>query len=156
MHTALTMQRSTPCRYVPCALLAALLLPSAGHAEIYKWVDVQGQTHYSERKADAGNARTVEVKPAPAPPPQASAPQEDWRAWSRAAPPSQTATGGPPYGPPAARPRSVSGGRENGTDASRCTLARDVLGGTLRHSNGKPIDQYDRDVAQNDIKSFCK
>lgn len=132
------------------ALAALLLLPSAGHAEIYKWVDAKGQTHYSEQKADAGNAKTVEVKPAPAPP-QAAAPQEDWRAWSRATPPTQTARGAP-YGPP----RSVSGGRENGTDASRCALARDVLAGALKHSNGKPLDQYDCDVAQNDVKSFCK
>jgi hypothetical protein len=30
---------------------------------------------------------------------------------------------------PAGRPRSLSGGREDGTDASRCTLARDMLNG---------------------------
>ncbi|MDQ0013397.1 hypothetical protein J2W23_001776 [Variovorax boronicumulans] len=149
------MQSPNPAWHVLSAALAALLLPSASHAEIYKWVDAKGQTHYSERKADAGDARTVEVKPAPAPP-QSAAPKEDWRAWSRATSPTQTATGVPPYGPPVARPRSVSGGRENGTDASRCALARDVLAGLLQHSNGKPIDQYDRDVAQNDIKSFCK
>jgi len=149
------MQSPNPAWHVLGAALAALLPPSAGHAEIYKWVDAKGQTHYSERKTEAGDAKTVQVKPAPAAP-QASAPKEDWRAWSRATPPTQTATGAPPYVPPAARPRSVSGGRENGTDASRCALARDVLAGLLRHSNGKPLDQYDRDVAQNDVKSFCK
>lgn len=150
------MQSPNPAWHVVLgAALAALLLPSAGHAEIYKWIDAKGQTHYSERKADAGDARTVEVKPAPAPP-QAAAPKEDWRAWSRATPSTQTTTGASPSGPPVARPRSVSGGRENGTDASRCALARDVLAGVLQHGNGKPLDQYDRDVAQNDVKSFCK
>ena len=41
------------------------------------------------------------------------------------------------------------------TDANRCRLARDVLSGAARHSNGKPTDQNDREIAQRDIGSFC-
>jgi glutaredoxin len=34
-------------------VLLALLLPAAGlHAEIYKWVDEQGQVHYSDQKPE--------------------------------------------------------------------------------------------------------
>lgn len=55
----------------------------------------------------------------------------------------------------AAMPRPLSGGKENGTDASRCALARDVLSGAVRHRNGTPTDANDREVAQNDIRAFC-
>lgn len=34
-------------------ILLALLIPAAGlHAEIYKWVDEQGQVHYSDQKPE--------------------------------------------------------------------------------------------------------
>jgi Domain of unknown function (DUF4124) len=48
-------------------LIAALLLPSAGaNAEIYKWVDEHGQTHYSQQAPASGEAVTIDV---PLPPP---------------------------------------------------------------------------------------
>src|SRR6516225_8260857 len=123
---------------------AALLCVQAGEAQtVYKWKDANGQTHYSQRKEDAGAAAQelkVELpRAAPAAPmPRAPVnpglnwgvqPQPDWAEPSRQAP---------------MPPRSVSGGREDGTDASRCALARDVLNGSVRHRNGNPIDQYDR------------
>jgi hypothetical protein len=51
---------------------------------------------------------------------------------------------------------SESHGREDGSDASRCALARDILKGALRHANGAKIDQYDMDTARNDVQMFCK
>lgn len=37
----------------PLIILLALLLPAADlHAEIYKWVDEQGQVHYSDQKPE--------------------------------------------------------------------------------------------------------
>ena len=153
------MQSSNPGWHVLGAVLASVLFPSIGHAEIYKWVDAKGQTHYTERKADAGDAKTVEVKPPPPPAPQTSTPsQQDWGAWSRSTSssrsPSKESYG--PYGPPVGRTKPLSDGRDHGTDASRCALARDVLSGAVQHRNGKPTDQYDREVAQNDTKAFCK
>ncbi|MBT2300503.1 DUF4124 domain-containing protein [Variovorax paradoxus] len=150
------MQSSNPGWHVLGALLAPLLFPSISHAEIYKWVDAKGQTHYTERKGDAGDARTVELKISPPPePPQTSTPSEYLRAQSKLAHPPQPSTR-KPYRPPMERsPKSLSDGKDHGTDASRCALARDVLSGAVRHGNGKPTDQYDREVAQNDTKAFC-
>jgi hypothetical protein len=53
------------------------------------------------------------------------------------------------------RPESVSGGREGGTDVSRCALAKDVLNGPLKHSNGAPLDASDIKTASQDIRKFC-
>ena len=63
------------------------------------------------------------------------------------------------------RPRDEAGGGagtvvhrggEPETDATRCALARAVAEGTVRHVNDLPIDQHDRDVANNDIRSYCR
>ena len=139
-----------------------MLLPSVALAQaptVFKWTDAQGVVHYSERAPTQSGAPAVPLKvkvdarhkpPAPAP----SAPDtfaEQFRRQAEAKPPS-------PAGPAASRPRVVSesNGTENGTDASRCALARDILKGVLRHANGKPIDQYDLDTARNDIRLFCR
>jgi len=41
------------------------------------------------------------------------------------------------------------------TDASRCTLAQDIMSGQAVHRGGRPTDGYDRNVAGGDIKRFC-
>ena len=53
------------------------------------------------------------------------------------------------------RSESVSGGREGGADVSRCALAKDVLNGSLKHSNGAPLDASDIKTASKDIRKFC-
>lgn len=139
--------------------LATALASCASQAGIYKWVDAKGQVHYSERKSDANGAKTSEVNVLPAPPA------------SPITPPASTEYAGTPSKfvppPPAPQPKleanapsgkppvSLSGGREHGTNTSRCALAKDVLSGAVVHGNGKPTDKYDREVAQNDVKAFC-
>lgn len=142
------------------AAWAALLLgTTAVHADIYKWVDGKGQTHYSERKADANGARTSEVIVPSAPAaPLTSTPSTTYlRASSPLAPPPPpTMAKSPPTAASGKAPPSLSDGREHGSDASRCALAKDVLSGAVVHGNGKPTDKYDREVARNDVKAFCK
>ncbi|WP_414639722.1 DUF4124 domain-containing protein [Aquabacterium sp.] len=137
-----------------CTLIATLIVWQVAHAEVYKWVDDKGQTHYSERKTDAGGAKAAEVRITPPPEaPTTSTPSTDYlRAQSKFAPRPVTPVA-PGYKPPSP---SLSGGREDGSDAARCKLARDVLSGAVRHGNGKPTDQYDREVARNDIRAFCR
>lgn len=136
------------------SIVAALIsfLTSVAHAEIYKWVDEKGQTHYGERKPGAAPTTKVRIQPtaspSAAPPPQA----EKTENWLRPQKPN-TKKAAPPAEPVK---RSRTGGRDDGTDASRCALARDVLDGNLQHANGSPIDQHDIDVAKNDVKLFCK
>jgi len=141
---------------VALGAFTSVLLSSIGHAEIYKWVDAKGQTHYTERKADAGDARTEELKVSP--PPDTSKnftpPTSDWRPRERFGLPT-SAQSPWPYGPPERKgPKAVSDGIDHGTNASRCALARDILSGA-RARRSKPTDAYDREVAQNDIKAFC-
>jgi hypothetical protein len=132
---------------------------SGSHAEIYKWVDANGQTHYSESKATAGKANSVEVKvKAPAPSPdQVKAAREYWQDQDRQLNEREMQRqskkpSGPPMTP---RPKSLSGGVSDSTDASKCNLARDVLSGAVQHRSGAPIDKYDLDTAKNDVRLFC-
>lgn len=46
-------------------VLSALCLAMSAQAEIYKWVDADGQVHYSER-APEGQAEELNIKSAPA------------------------------------------------------------------------------------------
>jgi hypothetical protein len=142
------------------SILAAvvLLVASNSNAQIYKWVDENGRTHYSANKNEAGKAKTDTVKTEPEPNPprdSASSSAEYWKEQERKFRQRQITTRGavPPRMTP--MPRSLSGGRENGTDASRCALARDVLSGSVQHRNGTPTDKYDRDVAEDNVRRFC-
>jgi len=142
------------------AVLSLLLISQPAYAAIYKWVDAAGRTHYSEKQADAGQAKVIELRVAP---PPASAPSshsftQDWqdrekqfqqrqleKEKGRTAKPDRKAT---PKSPPLA-------GSTDDSDATKCNLARDVLSGAVRHGNGAPTDAYDRQVAEGDVANFC-
>ena len=62
------------------AILAALALPAA--AQVYKWVDEQGRTHYGEKPPEGVKATEMGATPSsPAAPtaPAAPAAQPDWK-----------------------------------------------------------------------------
>lgn len=147
-------------RGLSAAALALLLASSTCHAEIYKWVDANGRTHYSERREDAGKAKTVDLKvmTQPTTAPAAKSAQQnrlerERQVYFRQAQKSNERD----YEPPAAAtPKSLSGGISDETDASRCNLARDVISGAVRHPNGLPTDDYDRKIAENDIRTYCR
>jgi hypothetical protein len=139
-------------------LIAVLALPSLAVAEIYKWVDANGRTHFSERPDDAGRAQVVDTKPVTAaraadPATQSEYWQERERQFRQRQVDKQAVK--PPAPAETKPPKSLSGGRAGDTDESRCRLARDILNGSVRHSNGKPTDAYDRDVAASDVRAFC-
>ncbi len=136
-------------------LLMAFITPLA-QADIYKWTDANGQTHYSSNKADANKSVTTQIKVAPAPPvpTNPSATQDALEHERRFKQVSEKPFTPPSYVDPNRR-RSRSGGVEDGSDASRCALARDILDGKFRYGNGKAIDQYGQDTAQNDVRLFC-
>lgn len=144
---------------LPAAGLALFLLSPVSQAQIYKWVDEQGRTHYSERKEDAGKAKVVDLRVTrqPVAAPSKSSPERAIRAQDEV---RMNYVPGPKkqdYTPPEpAPPKSLSGGRADDTDASRCNLARDVVSGAVQHPNGAPIDAYDRQIAENDIRAFCR
>jgi len=119
-----------------------------------------GRTHYSESKADAGKAKAVElkIKSPPAPAQGATSTPQDWQTQERLSRQRQALKQKelPASAATATHPRSLSGGKEDGSDDSRCALARDVLSGAVRHPNGAPTDDYDRQVTENDVRSYCR
>ena len=143
---------------------AQLALPSIGWAEVYKWTDESGQVHYGEKKASTSKAGAKPLiindrKPSAA---EVEAARRHWQLQDQMVNERQAGQDRQPdrrqtvssNGP--AEKSSRSGGKEDGTDASRCNLARDILDGSLRHSNGKPIDKYDLDTARGDVRPFCR
>jgi hypothetical protein len=154
------MKTSNFKQFIFCVCLTLLFVPSTSHAGVYKWVDANGQTHYSEKKEDADKAKALELKVKSEPiSTQATDPlmrnlQEQERQFKTRQGQNQNGNSSRP--PVAARPKSLSDGRVDETsDASRCNLARDVLSGAVKHRSGAPIDENDREVAKNDVRAFC-
>lgn len=125
-------------------------------AEVYKWVDANGQTHYSGTPADAGKSKVVEMRLKVAP--AVTSVANDGKR------PAQVTDGQlpgllsdphPPQKKQAAQPIGLSDGHADGSNASRCNLAKDVLSGAVKHTNGAPTDKYDIQVAQQDVRAFC-
>jgi hypothetical protein len=155
-----TTRRLTLIRLACCLWLLGTSLPAVSAGEIYKWVDENGKTHFSERRDPAGRAQPLQLKPTTQTTSEAAnmPSAEYWqkhetqfrqRQAEKSAAKPETPNSG------AAKPRSRTGGRSDDTDESRCALARDVLSGSLRHQNGEPIDKYDLETAENDVRSYC-
>lgn len=142
------------------ACLSVLLTPLISHAQIYKWVDRNGVTHYSEKKEHASAAKTNElkIKSQPSSTQSANSSTEYWQEQERQLRERQIEKAEknlPQHSQNVPKPKSLSGGRSGDSSASKCNLARDVINGSVRHSNGAPTDKYDREVAENDIRTYC-
>jgi hypothetical protein len=141
-------------------LMAALLLHPASRADIYKWVDANGKTHYSDQKEGAGNAAVgaIRADAAPAPAPKAAAGMPSWqereRDFQRRQREAARALPAQAMRPP--RPGKSYDGNQIDTDQAKCELARDVTSGAARHGNGAVTDANDRQIAAQDIKTFCR
>ena len=139
--------------------LALLGASGAVHADIYKWVDANGVTNYTDNPDLAGGARVQMLKTSAAP---AANPAGTWQQreaeFQRRQRHKLMAPGYRARDDAAARSAVsvVHRGGQPETDATRCALARAVIDGTVRHVNGLPIDQHDRDVANNDIRAYCR
>lgn len=143
------------------SLAAGLLLitvTAAAHAELYKWVDAQGKTHYSDKADGAGKAAVKELRVDQAPAPGKAGGTPDWKKQEEQYRQRQDklAAARPERGSSAyARHEGYRSGKVE-TDDNRCRLARDILSGAARHSGGAPTDANDREVATRDVQSFCR
>lgn len=135
---------------VLAALLLGLLSP-AGHAELYKWVDGNGQVHFSDNKDAAGKAKAQTLK--------IQEPVVVTTTPVRSLQPTETQPAATPK--PATRPTNAQKpvwnprGSEAENDAVKCDLARRVLSGKVKHGNGATTDRYDLEVAERDVRNFC-
>ena len=129
-----------------------LFLASTSVAQMYKWVDANGRTHYSDKKYEAGSkAEEVKVRhskqvapPVPKYNPRSLDEQQEARNAAAEAS-NQTKRGD----------KRSWGGDQVETDATRCALARDILSGVAKHGNGVVTDANDKQVAQNDVSRYC-
>ena len=137
------------------ACLTLLLAAPTSHADIYKWVDADGKTHYSERKDDAGKSKVEEVKIKSSPEATASRPglqEQDTEFRQRQIKRQQEEANANKPAP--VKPRQLYSDKPE-TDASRCEMARDILSGKLVHGNGAKTDANDRMIAERDKSRFC-
>ena len=153
----MTLANCNCCKVAICLIL--LLVSLTSHAEIYKWIDENGQTHFSERKGDSGKAKIVELKE-DSPQTSARANQSSARYWQEQEilfrqRQFKNTPENLPRPSSTAKPKSLSGGKSDESDLSRCNLARDVFSGAVSHPNGAPTDKHDRDVAENDVRAYC-
>ena len=158
-YNTLPMNKSIFNRVALSGCLTLLFVAGTCHAELYKWVDANGRTHYSERKDDSGKAKALALKTAPqtTSTQATNSPTEYWQDQERQFKQRQIQKPNEKLqeAPTNKTPKSLSGGREDGTDASRCNLAQDIISGAVKHGNGKPADKYDREVAESDVRAFC-
>jgi opacity protein-like surface antigen len=152
------MKYSAAWLFTLLVVLALAAASSAVAAEVYKWVDKDGKVHYSERKPPQAGEKVVDIRipssPHPTLRPPATATSRSQEASAPAESVKRKEDSG--HGFSSSRPKSLSGGKIDETRESKCNLARDVLSGAVKHGNGAPTDPHDRQVAENDIRLFCR
>lgn len=137
----------------------ALLLfvaPIGAFAQIYKWTDKNGQVHYSQtpppgQAADAVDFRESQLGEAPPSKPA------DSPASAASRPATAASAAAAPKKPSPQPPKSLSGGKSDESDESRCNFARDILSGAVKRAGRRgPVDDDDRAMAANDVRMFCR
>ncbi|UUZ53081.1 DUF4124 domain-containing protein [Massilia sp. H-1] len=149
---------------LPHSLAAAVLLLSVtgtAHAQLYKWVDAQGKTHYSNKADAAGNAKVKElqVDTAPTATPSQIRQHPGLEKTGRGVP---QAPGGRQLG--AHTERSVEPFTSGRLPQRQGRNGRQPLPPGARHperrrawhSGGAPTDSNDREIAQRDVGAFCR
>jgi hypothetical protein len=135
--------------------LALLLSWGNAQAQVYKWVDDQGRTHYSASKEDSERAKGSEVKIRDHTP--SNVESKSYWEYVRGTTKSEKATSQTSTDDQSSStPPRLSTGRDDGTDLSRCNIARDVLSGALRLRNGEPFGEFERKTAEEDIRRHCR
>lgn len=150
-------------RYLLRASLALLFASTTSYAEMYKWVDADGNTHYSDKKEDTGKAKVEKLKIKASPNPT-SEPASSIPGWQDKESEHQKRLVQKQIEQQieqkeslrvANKPKKAWGGDQVETDATRCALARDILSGAARLTNGVATDSNDRELAQNDVRNYC-
>lgn len=176
MHKFIPRRTNTTSLRNILAIAIPLLIASPSHAEIYKWVDANGRTHYSETKptTSVSKLKEVAIRAAPATPAinerAANIPAVASPAWQvyektyqeRRAQQENVAEVGSLSS--TNRPLLSHAPGTVETDAIRCARARDLLprikAGAVKHQlwNGAitNVDDNDRVIAENDITNFCR
>lgn len=139
------------------ATCLSLVFAVSAHAEIYKWVDANGKTHYSEKKDDAGRAKVEEVKVTAGEGKPSAAPS--WQEQEIEFRKRQMEKQAKQAKEPVAKPKGPSPfvpGNQPETNESRCAMAKGILNGDLVHGNRAKTDANDKAIAQRDVSTYCR
>jgi hypothetical protein len=146
-----------------------LAISSLSQAQIYKWVDANGRTHYSESQpttgAGANNVKSLRIDASPV-----AVPSNNTVAANKFNPQALLVQAKATEGQAAApapitqRPLLTNPPNTVESNATLCARARDLLprikAGTVKHHlwNGAitKVDDNDRVTAENDIANFCR
>lgn len=133
-----------------------VVFSSITRAEIFKWVDSEGRTHYSDTNLSLGHSKvekltvdTLNISEGHTAAANNSLKQVKPKKNSKTALKHKKKMNR------LARVKPSWGGSGPETDQKRCALGRAILTGRARHSNGVPIDTYDLKVAERDVRKFC-
>ena len=140
------------------ACLSLAVVSPLSHAEIYKWTDVKGQTHYSENKEEAGKAaQELKIKSQAASTATSTSPTPSWQLQEQEFKRRQAQKQLEPTNGQAANKNTkpARGEDQPETDTTRCKLARAILEGRARHGNGAPVDNNDKQIAARDTQNYC-
>ena len=148
-------------KYSLCIFLILLFSSSISYAEIFKWVDENGQTHYADTKVSVGKSKVEAFKLDSMPnimtghktAPSAALKEDTLGSKLRKIQKQAKQKIDSPYSKNSKR---NWGGEGPETEDKRCALARDIISGTARHTNGVPTDAHDMKVAQRDVRKFCR
>lgn len=124
------------------------LFSSLSHAEIYKWVDENGNVHFSDQKDAAKNSKveqiTVDTTANVMDRFDSDASNDLIKSIQKKPAPAKKKT-------IVASHKAKSGKAED----HRCTLARNIVEGRVRLTNGLPTGDHEIKVAMRDIRKFC-
>ena len=142
------------------SLLALMLHFSASVSatEIYKWVDSNGRTHYGERKLYE-KAKAVDVKSPPSAQQNTeSRSPEYWRDQEIQLQQRMASRNESNKPQPTKPPPSMSGGsaKWQDNDEWRCNLAKDIINGSVKRTNGRPTTPDDIKLAEQNVRAFCR
>ena len=144
--------------YLVSIFVMNLFVSLSCYAEIFKWVDANGQTHYSDKKVESGNSKVelMSVSPTLNLIPKVSVPASTSRQDSKQQ--ELSATHSQVNNSSKSRMASESskkrGGMEEDVDY-RCSLARRVISGEAKLVNGEATGEHEIKVAKRDIRKFC-
>jgi hypothetical protein len=144
-------------KYPYYIILISIFFSSITHAKIFKWVDGSGQTHYSDTTLSVGNStvETVKIYSSNITVGHTAEPiqifEKEKLGHKSPKMKKQIKQNNNLY----QTFRVGWGGKGPETDKKRCALARDVLNGAARHTNGMATDAHDIKVAQRDLGKFC-
>lgn len=151
-------KNSSPFQKTIFSTCLTLALTSVCHAEIYKWVDASGKTHFSENKDEAGTAKAEELKIKSKPVSASTSSMQSWQEREQEFKQrlveqqnKQSYRSGA-----STQTKYAPSGNQAETDASRCDLARGISSGKLVRRNGVATDANDRLIAERDISTYCR